>query len=196
MLIKKGQWPAIIVHSLALLIFSFIFIFRQNYEFLWYIVVIILVMLLVLFTNDKVDYPTPLIWGLTIWSIMHMAGGGLYFGGTRLYEIIVIPLIGEPYLIFKYDQLAHLVGFAVATMLMYYLIRPLIPDPGRKIALFIVVVMAGIGAGALNEIIEFFVTIVVPNTGVGGYVNTALDLVFNLLGSLVALVFLLIKEKT
>lgn len=42
------------------------------------------------------------------------------------------------------------------------------------------------GFGALNEIIEFMTVLVVPDNGVGGYYNTAIDLCANALGALVA----------
>jgi len=45
---------------------------------------------------------------------------------------------------------------------------------------------AGLGLGALNEIVEFIITVVVQSTGVGSYVNNALDLVFNFVGALIA----------
>ncbi len=44
------------------------------------------------------------------------------------------------------------------------------------------------GLGAVNEIIEFIAVVVFPNTNVGGYVNTALDLVFNAAGAITAMV--------
>lgn len=45
---------------------------------------------------------------------------------------------------------------------------------------------AGMGFGALNEVIEFFMTLLVPETNVGGYINTGWDLVANLVGALIA----------
>jgi hypothetical protein len=42
------------------------------------------------------------------------------------------------------------------------------------------------GLGAINEIIEFVATVVVPETGVGGYVNNALDLCWNGVGATIA----------
>jgi len=171
MLIKKGQWPVFIVHGIALLLFTFLFISRGNYEFLGYVGVILAVMFAIIYTNHKIDYPTTLLWGLTVWSIMHMSGGGLYPNGTKLYETMLIPIVGAPYYIFKYDQLAHLFGFFVATLLMYYLLKPSLKEDHRWAALTLVIIMAGLGAGALNEIIEFFMTVILPNTGVGGYVR-------------------------
>lgn len=55
--------------------------------------------------------------------------------------------------------------------------------------------MAGLGVGALNEIIEFFATVVVPETGVGGYENTALDLVADLIGALSATTLIAVTRR-
>ncbi len=46
----------------------------------------------------------------------------------------------------------------------------------------------------LNEIIEFITTVIVPESGVGGYENTSLDLVSNLLGAIVAMMYILKTE--
>jgi glycopeptide antibiotics resistance protein len=42
------------------------------------------------------------------------------------------------------------------------------------------------GFGALNEVIEFTVTLLIQETNVGGYVNNSLDLVFNMCGAVLA----------
>ena len=55
--------------------------------------------------------------------------------------------------------------------------------------------MAGLGVGAFNEIIEFFATVIIPETGVGGYENTSLDLISNLIGAIIAMSYIKIKEK-
>ena len=55
--------------------------------------------------------------------------------------------------------------------------------------------MAGLGLGAVNEIVEFTATVITPNTGVGGYVNNALDLVTDLLGAVIAIIYLRKREK-
>ena len=177
MLIKKGQIPILAVNACALLFFTVMFASRKNYEFLLYIGVIIFFLLVILGSNRKVDYPNSALWGLTVWALLHMSGGGLYIREKKLYEIILIPL-SESYQIFRYDQFVHIVGFGVATFVMYLLIKPLLIDNIRGwTALSIVVVMAGLGVGALNEIVEFAATVLVPETGVGGYTNTSLDLV-------------------
>ncbi len=195
MQLKKGQLPVFLVHGVALVIFTFIFVSRRNYEFMAYIGVIVSVMLLILYTNNRVDYPNGLLWGLTLWSLMHMSGGGIFIGGKKLYGLMILNIVGEPYNIFRYDQLAHVVGFAVATILAYTIIKPILIKEHRWAALSIVIIMAGLGMGALNEIIEFTMTVVTSNSGVGGYINNALDLVANLVGALIAMVFIYYKEK-
>ena len=44
------------------------------------------------------------------------------------------------------------------------------------------------GLGSLNEIIEFPPTMMLAEIDLGGYVNTSLDLISNMLGSLVAVI--------
>lgn len=191
MIIKREQKPILAVLSLALLFFSYIFISKQNYEFLIYVGIIFIFGAVILATNAKINYPAGLLWGLVIWAILHMAGGGIFIGGKRLYEVILIPLVGEPYNIFKYDQFVHMIGFGVATLLMYYLLLPFLKDKSKKTAaLMLVIVMAGLGVGATNEIVEFLATVITPETGVGGYENTALDLVSNLIGALIVSVYI------
>jgi putative membrane protein len=104
---------------------------------------------------------------------------------------MLLPIVGDPYHIFKYDQFVHIVGFGTATLAMYYLLKPLLREDLKKwTALSIVVVMAGLGVGALNEIVEFAATVLVPETGVGGYINTSLDLVADLIGAIIALFYI------
>ena len=187
--LKKNQVPICIVNVCILLFFTILFIRRRNYEFILYIGVILFFLLIILLTNKKVQYSNFLLWGLTLWGFMHLAGGGLYIKGIKLYEYILFPL-SELYHIFKYDQLVHIIGFGVSTLIMYHLIKPHLKQTSEKVALSIVVVMAGLGVGALNEIIEFFVTVIVPETGVGGYANTSLDLVSDLIGACIALIII------
>lgn len=174
----------------ALLPFTVYFLMRRNFEFLLYVGVIAFFLVVIYLTNRRVRYPLPILWGLTLWSVMHLFGGGLRVDDGVLYGVILVP-ISTDCPILRYDQLVHAVGFGVATLLVYHILQPLLrPDLKRWTALSIVVIMAGLGVGALNEIVEFGATVLVPETGVGGYVNTALDLVFDLVGSVLAMVYL------
>jgi len=94
----------------------------------------------------------------------------------------------------RYDQLVHTFGFAAATLTMFDVLRPLLKENLQGwVALSIVVVMAGLGVGALNEIIEALVAAAVPSAGVGGYVNTALDLIADLVGALLAMLYIKLR---
>ncbi len=195
--LKKGQSIIFLINIIYLLIFLYIFIQRKNYEFVGYIVVVSLILILILYTNKKVNYPNIVLWGLTLWGIMHMCGGGILFnnGTMKLYAVILIPLTSLEYSIFRYDQLVHIIGFGVSTLIMYSILKAHINFKAKgKVALGIVVIMAGLGVGAINEIIEFTATVIVPETGVGGYINNSLDLVADLLGALIAWAYILIKK--
>ena len=193
MLLKEGQVKILILNVIALSLFIVLFSTKKNYEFLIYVGVIIVLLVLIALTNKKVNYSNGILWGLTLWALMHMSGGGIYIKGVRLYEIILIPL-SKAYPILKYDQFVHIIGFGVATILMYELIKPKLKLNNRWVAVSIVVVMAGLGVGALNELLEFIATVLVPETGVGGYVNTSLDLVSDLIGAILAMVIIRLKK--
>ena len=100
-------------------------------------------------------------------------------GDTVLYGYKIFPFIdkGGEFYILKFDQVVHAFGFAVATLVMYEIIRP--RWRGSRGLLSFVAFLGGMGLGALNEIVEFVAVLVFPATGVGGYFNTGLDLVFN-----------------
>ena len=70
---------------------------------------------------------------------------------------------------------------------MYHLLSNLLSKKDMKrFSVGLVVIMAGAGLGALNENIEFLLVVLLPQTGIGGYENTSLDLWSNLVGATVA----------
>lgn len=196
MLIKKSQIPILIFSLVYLLIAVIIFLSRRNYEFVTYVGVVVILFIVILLTNEKLNYPNLVLWGMSIWGLLHMLGGGVLLNGRsmRLYELILIPLSSN-YPIFRYDQFVHIFGFGVATLMMYVLLRPLLKSTLKKwTSISIIVVMAGFGVGALNEMIEFTVTVLVPETGVGGFINTSLDLVADFIGAILAMIYIRIKK--
>lgn len=52
----------------------------------------------------------------------------------------------------------------------------------------------GMGFGALNEVIEFFATLALPETNVGGYINTGWDLVANTVGAAIASLMIYFRQ--
>lgn len=196
MLIKKSQIPVLIFTLIYLIVSLFIFIKRANHEFVLYVGVIIFLFLVILFTNKKVSYPNFVLWLLSIWGLFHMLGGGLLFkeGSMRLYEVILIPL-SNTYPIFRYDQFVHIFGFFAATILMWVLIKPVLKkDFENWAAISIVIVMAGLGVGAFNELVEFLAVVLFPETGVGGFLNVSLDLVADLIGSILAMIYIYLRR--
>jgi mutator protein MutT len=194
---REGQKLLLGFNLASLVLFGFLFAGSRNSEFLFYESVILFFIALIGLTDAKVLYPKSLLWGLTLWAQLHLAGGGLFIGGRKLYEIILLPVVGAPYHIFRYDQFVHIVGFGVCTILAWHLVRRFLENPGGAPprGLRFVIVLAGLGFGALNEIVEFGSTVVLSRTGVGGYENNAIDLVADLVGALLAIFILRLGAK-
>lgn len=195
MLTRKGQLPILIFNLAMLVFFTTYYIHQKNYEFMIYIGVVAFFLTVFLISIRKVYFPNALLWSLTIWALCHLSGGTFYIKGKLLYEIILIPLSSN-YPIFRYDQFVHIIGFGTATMVIYYVLKPLLKAPfDHPVAISIIIISAGLGLGALNEIIEFAATVTVPETGVGGYINTSLDLVADFVGALLAAACVIISKK-
>ena len=190
--LKKGQGSIFIVLLLSLIYFTYHYLGRLNYEFIMYLGVIVLFFILIIATNKRINYSNTVLWGLVIWALLHLSGGAFFPNGTLLYSTILIP-ISESYNILKYDQFVHIIGFAVATLLAYDLLKPHL-NKSSSASIGIIVVMAGLGFGAINEIIEFAATVILPETGVGGYINTSLDLVADLVGAILAWIYIRLKN--
>ncbi|MEC9373674.1 MAG: hypothetical protein VYC34_07510, partial [Planctomycetota bacterium] len=59
----------------------------------------------------------------------------------------------------------------------------------------IAIAAMGMGLGATNEVIEYAATLLVPETNVGGYVNTARDMVWNMIGSALAAALVVVRSR-
>ena len=192
--ISKPHLVLFIINLAMLAYCGSLFWARQNYEFIGYMVVVGGAIVAVVLTLKRVPYTLDCLIGMTIWAAMHMAGGGILLPQSGcLYNVMIWPISEH---VFRYDQLVHIWGFGSATLLMHCLLvghlrRPL----SGKVGLGIVLVMAGLGMGALNEIIEFMATLAVPDNGVGGYMNTALDMCANLIGAVLGVVYLGLRGR-
>lgn len=124
-----------------------------------------------------------------------MGGGLIKIGGTRLYDLILIDLVGAPFFIFKYDQLIHTYCYFVIFILVYFVISKYFPKKNH-FALLVVSVLVAAGVGVLNEVIELAMVVFAGAAeAVGDYYNNALDLVFNLIGSVIAAVLMHYRHK-
>jgi len=183
------------------LIFSAIYILaaggyslaQGNGEFVFYIVVMLVLVIALVAVHRRVTLSRGLLWCLSLWGLMHMAGGLLPIP-SAWHDADVSSVLYNWWIIrdwLKYDQFVHAYGFGITTWLCWQALsartlnesgRPLEPTPG----LMVLCAAAGMGFGAFNEVIEFIATLTLPETNVGGYENTGWDLVFNLIGSAAA----------
>lgn len=164
-----------------------------NTEFVFYVGVMVILVAGVWALDRRIRISWGVLWGLSAWGFLHMAGGLVPLPGSWpahgegqpvLYSLWLWP--GR----LKYDQVVHAFGFGVTTWLCWEALGAhfrargshLRPNPG----LLILCAAAGMGFGALNEVVEFAATLLVPETNVGGYRNTGWDLVANLVGAILA----------
>ena len=140
--------------------------------------------------HERVGFSGRVLWALAVWGLLHAAGGILYAGDGVLYRFE--PLPGLP----RYDQVIHAFGFGAATVAVWQALRTRLPSAARPgLGLGFVVVLAGMGVGALNEVLEFLSTKVLADTNVGGYENTGWDLVYNALGATAASAWIAVRGR-
>lgn len=131
--------------------------------------------------------PDLLAYGLALDAVAHLAGGLIRVGRGVLYNAAIDD--GARHLgthVLQYDHLVHAYGsFIGAITIWVVLVRPL-AAPTRPGRVALVCLLAGLGVGALNEMVEFIVTLVNTGSHVGGYTNTGWDLVANAVGGVAA----------
>lgn len=185
---KSAERIVILFTMSYVLLASFYYIQQRNWEFILYVFVVMVAGLLIKKIHSKVHFSTGILWCLSIWGLMHMLGGLIQIpiswphngDSTVLYSLWLIPEF------FKYDHLVHGYGFGVCTWVCWQVLRPIVIGTHEYISEIVLAVLASNGLGAFNELIEFFAVLIIPSTNVGGYINTGWDLVFNLIGSLIA----------
>ncbi|MDK1022309.1 MAG: DUF2238 domain-containing protein [Candidatus Hydrogenedentes bacterium] len=171
-----------------------------NAEFIIYIGVMVVLVGVIGFVHYRVNLTLPALWALTGWGAAHMAGGLVtvpeswpIHGDIRvLYSLWLIPER------LKYDQVIHAYGFGVTTWVCWQGLRSVLLQygPARPTyGLMVLCAAGGMGFGALNEVIEFTATLLVPETNVGGYVNTGWDLVANLTGTTIAATLIVLTGR-
>jgi len=190
MLLTRREIPVLIVNLVYVPAFTVIALRNLNFEFVLYVGVILIIAAWVVWKQRSVRFDLPILWGLTIWGLLHMAGGNIRVGDDILYGLQLIPVV------LRYDQLVHAFGFGTATLVCYHLLKPYLRDGiDRWRTLSILIVLMGSGLGAINEIIEFIAVKTLPETNVGGYDNTLWDLIFNLIGGLLAVGWLTVRRR-
>lgn len=169
-------------------------LWTRNGEFVFYCAVMMIQALLVVVTHRRCGFSPRVLCGLSLWGLAHMVGGLMPVpeswpinGSIRVvYSWWIIPDR------LKYDQVVHAFGFYVMVFVCWQGLIAIVRDlhPARHwqptFGALLLCIAASTGFGALNEVIEFVATLLVPETNVGGYVNTGWDLVSNLVGAISA----------
>lgn len=183
--------------ALYMTVFSGMAFAAGNLEFLMYAGTMVLFIGLVAWMHRRVGFSMLTLWLLAAWGFVHMAGGTVNVGadddGVALVLYSFRPFEQLP----KYDQVVHTFGFFCATLAAWEALRAAVRPLGTLRPTFgpiSAAVLIGLGLGALNELIEFAATEILPDTNVGGYRNTGWDLVSNTIGALAA--GLLIRFRT
>lgn len=188
--------PLYLFTSLYLVAFAILAVTGGNAEFIFYIVVLLAIIGAVMYFDRHVHFSTPLLWGLSIWGLMHLAGGNLPVppslvapdASPVLYNLRLAPWLP------KYDQLTHAYGFGITTFACWQAMRAA-GIQRLTLGIMVLLIAAGMGFGAINEVVEFTATLVVPDTNVGGYVNTGWDLVSNLTGATIATIIIALTYR-
>lgn len=183
----KKSWLILIIFNLAYVIcFAQYYLSIQNYEFMLYIGVVLIIGTIITLTLKQSKLDLVALWGLSIWGLMHMIGGGVKIGGETVYSLHLFEIInkGGEFYVLKMDQLIHFYGFAVAALVLYQLLAPRLNSKVSNGFIIFIAWVGSMGLGALNEVVEFIAFVSLSQTGVGGVYNTGLDLVFNMFGAL------------
>ena len=194
--LRPGTIGVLIFFAAYMLPATAIAVWQMNLEFIFYVVVMFILVTVVGIVHCRVNFSTGLLWALAVWGLLHMAGGLVPVpefwpinGDVRvLYSLWLVPGM------LKFDQVVHAYGFGVTAWAcwqgMRFILISRAADPSEPIrptlGMLTLCGTAALGFGALNEVVEFVATMTMPNTNVGGYINTGFDLVANLAGVAVA----------
>ena len=194
---SRGVFSGLAPHVKAILAFTVIYMLagtvyalgRGNQEFVLYVGVMFVLIFVIGLVHRDVGLGGGILAAMSLWGLAHLVGGLVPAPegwptskpDGVIYTLWIIP----EYL--KYDHIVHAFGFGTTTWICWRGMesiagRLLDPTFGR----LVLAAAAGSGFGALNEVIEFFATLALPETGVGGYINTGWDLVANLVGCSIA----------
>jgi len=151
-----------------------------NSEFLFYIATMLVIIAAVVWAHWRIGFHPLTLWLLSLWGLAHMAGGLVPVGDSVLYNQWLWPGL------LRYDHAVHAYGFGTATWVLWQGLVALGVDPRPRFGALLPAMAGAMGFGALNEVVEFAATLALPETNVGGYVNTGWDLVANLAGCVIA----------
>ena len=180
---SRAEQIAIAVAIAALMGFGIYGFAADSPSTIGYLVAITVLGALVLWFRTA-PLPGPLAIGLAVDAAAVLAGGLVNVGNDVLFNASIGPRDTALHThILQYDHLVHAFGSFVGTLALFTLLAPATAaGPARRNAI-VLCMLAGIGLGGINEMIEFLATIAHSGAHVGGYVNTGWDLVANTIGA-------------
>lgn len=175
---------------LVVVAFSWYYLQSLNYEFLAYAGTIALVTAILFSTLRWSKFSTGIILGVTIWGLLHMLGGSVLTPDGVLYAYRIFPFFdgGGDFYILKFDQVVHAFLYGVVGLMFYHLLRVVVGIKTHVVLIAAIAIFAAAGFSIINEAVEFLAAVNLPETGVGGYENTVLDMIFNLSGAALAVI--------
>lgn len=124
--------------------------------------------------------PNPLLWLLTIWAGLHLAGGLLPDPSGDEDILYGFWLIDG---VLRWDQVVHGFGIGAAAATLAFAAR----DSGRPLMWGFVLAQL---VGLVNEVAENIFALFVANSNVGDAVNTMWDLTWHVIGATVAVLWM------
>jgi hypothetical protein len=180
----RREWPVALFTGGFTFLFTIVGLVRQE-TFLWIYLPALLASIGIVFWVDRRWGPVPsvLLWMLSIWAGMHLAGG-LAANPTGETEILYGMWIVDGVL--RWDQLVHGFGIAAATAVFVVAAR----ETTRPLLWGFV---WGQVPGLVNETVENVFAHFVDGSNVGDAVNTAWDLGWHLIGGIIAVLAIRVR---
>ncbi|HMA77861.1 MAG TPA: DUF2238 domain-containing protein [Candidatus Paceibacterota bacterium] len=197
MKLRRIEQVLLAVNLLVVVGFGGYFLQQANYEFVAYAGTILLVTIVLFGTLRWTRFSPAIILGVTIWGVLHMLGGSVQTVDGVLYAYRIVPVFdgGGEFFILKYDQVVHAYLYGVFGLMFLHVLREVLHIRTHTWVVGAIAIFAAAGFSIINEIVEFIANVTLPETGVGGYHNTVLDLIFNLLGAAVVVTVALLLQR-
>jgi len=185
--LKRNDQLVAIFTFFYLVFFIIYAVIKANYEFIFYSLVFLLLIELVIYVHKKIQLPAFIVIGLSLLGFMHILGGNVFIGETRLYDkIFFFDLV-------RYDNIIHFVGSILGTFALNELFYSVIERETKieRRFYYLSLFLMALGLSLINEIVELMAVVFLnAQAGVGDYLNNAIDLVYNSIGAIVAVIIL------
>ncbi len=195
--LSKHHWYIIGFSALYLIAGGIYFLRDFNNEFVIYVAVIVAIFAGVFATLKSTQFPVWMLWLLSFWGLMHVAGGAVQIGDHVLFAHKIYPFLdyGGDFYILKYDQVVHAYLYGLVALMAHHTLRVPLKVTGHVFLVGLAAAMISLGISGLNEIMEFLIAVTLEENGVGGYENAMLDLIFNFSGAVLGVTIYSIFKK-